>query len=43
VALLSLSEGSAYECLKEFSVEPEEISMEVIEALGFELADTPEW
>ncbi len=43
VALLSLREGSADECLREFSVEPQEISAEVIEAMGFQLEDCPEW
>ena len=43
VALLSLREGNAYECLKEFSVEPEEISLEILEAMGFNLDDRPEW
>lgn len=43
VALLSLREGNAYECLREFSVEPEEISLEILEALGFDLNDLPEW
>ena len=43
IALLSLRDGTAYECLKEFSVEPDEISVEMLEAMGFELADLPEW
>lgn len=43
VALLSLREGNAYECLREFSVEPDEISLEILEALGFDLDDRPEW
>ncbi len=43
VALLSLREGNAYECLREFSVEPEEISLEILEAMGFDMTDRPEW
>lgn len=43
VALLSLRKGSAHECLREFSVEPDEICMEILEAMGFEMADMPEW
>lgn len=43
VALLSIREGNAFECLREFSVEPEEISLEILEALGFDLDDRPEW
>ncbi|MCB9880380.1 MAG: hypothetical protein H6834_01210 [Planctomycetes bacterium] len=43
VALLSLREGTAFECLREFSVEPEEISLEMLEAMGFDMTDRPEW
>ncbi len=43
VGLLSLQDGSAYECLKEFSVAPMEIANEIIEALGFEISDCPAW
>jgi len=43
IALLSLREGSAYECMREFSVEPREISTEIVEAMGFEFDDCPSW
>ncbi len=43
IALLTLREGSAHECMKEFSVEPREIIQEVVEALGFEVANLPEF
>ncbi|MEZ5989192.1 MAG: Clp protease N-terminal domain-containing protein [Planctomycetota bacterium] len=43
LGLLSIQEGSAYECLREFSVEPDEIAKELIEALGFEIEARPTW
>jgi len=43
IALLSIEEGSAYECIREFSVEPSEIIVELVEAMGFEMADCPSW
>lgn len=43
LGLLSIKEGSAYECLREFSVEPDEIAKELIEALGFEIESRPTW
>jgi ATP-dependent Clp protease ATP-binding subunit ClpA len=43
LALLSLDKGSAYDCLKEFSVEPDEILIEMLEALGYEFDALPVW
>lgn len=41
IALLSVRSGSAYECMREFSVEPTEIINEIVEAMGFEVHDCP--
>jgi len=43
LGLLSIKEGSAYECLKEFSVEPDEISKEIVEAIGVDITERPTW
>lgn len=43
IALLSVRSGSAYECMREFSVEPTEIINEIVEAMGFEIHDCPVW
>ncbi len=43
IALLSIREGLAYECMKEFSVEPREIIQEITESLGFQISDLPEF
>jgi ATP-dependent Clp protease ATP-binding subunit ClpA len=43
IALLSIKAGSAYETLKEFSIEPEYVQMLVLEALGYEAEDAPDW
>ena len=43
IALLSVKAGSAYETLKEFSVDPEYVQMLILEAMGFEASDAPDW
>ncbi|MFQ5504401.1 MAG: Clp protease N-terminal domain-containing protein [Planctomycetota bacterium] len=43
IGLLSVQEGSAFECMREFSVSPGEIQRELIEAMGFEVTDCPTW
>lgn len=43
VALLSVKAGSAYETLKEFSIEPTYVQMLVLESMGFEAEDAPDW
>jgi ATP-dependent Clp protease ATP-binding subunit ClpC len=43
IALMSIKEGSCYETLKEFSVEPEDIRIECLESLGFEDEEAPHW
>ncbi|PIE23936.1 MAG: hypothetical protein CSA62_05965 [Planctomycetota bacterium] len=43
IALLSVRSGSAYECMREFSVEPSEIINEIVEAMGFEIHECPAW
>lgn len=43
LGLLSIQEGSAYECLKEFSVEPDEVAKEIVEAMGVDIAERPTW
>ena len=43
IALLSLDTGSAFECMREFSVESHEISTEIVEAMGFEYNECPSW
>ena len=43
IALLSVKAGSAYETFKEFSIEPEYVQMLILEAMGFEADDAPDW
>lgn len=43
VAMMSVRAGSCYETLKEFSIEPDYVAMLVMEALGLEDTDVPEW
>ncbi|MEZ5963228.1 MAG: Clp protease N-terminal domain-containing protein [Planctomycetota bacterium] len=43
VAMMSVRAGSCYETLKEFSIEPGYVAMLVMEALGLEETDIPEW
>ncbi len=43
IALMSVKAGSCYETLKEFSIEAEYVSMLILEAMGLEAEDAPEW
>jgi ATP-dependent Clp protease ATP-binding subunit ClpA len=43
VAMMSVKAGSCYETLKEFSIEPDYVAMLVLEAMGLEADDAPEW
>jgi ATP-dependent Clp protease ATP-binding subunit ClpA len=43
VAMMSVRAGSCYETLKEFSIEPDYVAMLVMEAMGLEEKDIPEW
>lgn len=43
VAMMSVRAGSCYETLKEFSIEPDYVAMLVMEALGLEATEIPEW
>ena len=41
--MMSVRAGSCYETLKEFSIEPDYVAMLVMEAMGLEEKDIPEW
>jgi ATP-dependent Clp protease ATP-binding subunit ClpA len=43
IALLSVKAGSCYETLKEFSIDPDYVRMLVLEAMGLEEEDAPDW
>jgi len=43
IALMSVRAGSAYETLKEFSIDPEYMQMQILEAMGLEAEDAPDW
>ena len=43
VAILSIKSGSCYETLKEFSIEPSYVTMLIMESLGFEESQVPDW
>ncbi len=43
IALMSVKAGSAYETLKEFSIDPAYIQMLILESMGLEAEDAPEW
>jgi ATP-dependent Clp protease ATP-binding subunit ClpC len=43
IALMSVKAGSCYETLKEFSIEPEYVQALILEAMGLEPGDAPEW
>ena len=43
IALLSVKAGSCYETLKEFSVDPDYVRMLILEAMGLEAEDAPDW
>ena len=43
VAILSIKSGSCYETLKEFSIEPDYVTMLIMESMGFEETEVPDW
>lgn len=43
VALMSVKAGSCYETLKEFSIDPDYVLMLILESLGLEASDAPDW
>lgn len=43
IALMSVKAGSCYETLKEFSIDAEYVQMLILEAMGLEAEDAPEW
>ena len=43
LALLSVKAGSCYETLKEFSIEPDYVTGLILESMGMEPDDVPEW
>ena len=43
IALMSVKAGSCYETLKEFSIDPEYVQMLILEAMGREAEDAPDW
>jgi ATP-dependent Clp protease ATP-binding subunit ClpA len=43
IALMSVKAGSAYETLKEFSIDPAYVQMLILESMGLEADDAPEW
>ena len=40
---MSIREGTCFDTLKEFAVEPDDIRIEVLEALGYEDEECPRW
>lgn len=43
LAILSVKAGSCYETLKEFSIEPDYVTGLVMESMGMDPDDVPEW
>ncbi|MHC5064145.1 MAG: Clp protease N-terminal domain-containing protein [Planctomycetota bacterium] len=43
IALMSVKAGSAYETLKEFSIDPAYVQMLILESMGLEAEDAPDW
>lgn len=43
VAILSIKSGSCYETLKEFSIEPSYVTMLIMESMGHEETEVPDW
>lgn len=43
IGLLSVKAGSAYETLKEFSIDPKYVQMLILESMGLEAEDAPDW
>ena len=43
ISILSIKAGSCYETLKEFSIEPSYVTMLIMESMGFEETEVPDW
>jgi ATP-dependent Clp protease ATP-binding subunit ClpB len=43
IAMMSVKAGSCYETLKEFSIDPDYVRLLVLESMGLEAEDAPEW
>ena len=43
IGLLSVKAGSAYETLKEFSIDPKYVQILILETMGLEAEDAPDW
>ena len=43
IALMSIREGTCFDTLKEFAVEPDDIRIECLEGLGYEDEECPKW
>lgn len=43
IAVLSVKAGSCYETLKEFSIDPDYVRLLILEAMGLETEDAPDW
>ena len=43
IAMMSVKAGSCYETLKEFSIDPDYVRMLILEAMGREESDAPDW
>jgi ATP-dependent Clp protease ATP-binding subunit ClpA len=43
IALMSVKAGSCYETLKEFSIDPDYVQELILESLGMEPEDAPDW
>ncbi len=43
IAILSVKAGSCYETLKEFSIDPAYVQMLILESMGLEAEDAPDW
>lgn len=43
VSILSIKSGSCYETLKEFSIEPSYVTMLIMESMGHEETEVPDW
>ena len=41
--MLSVKAGSCYETLKEFSIDPDYVRLLILEAMGLETEDAPDW
>ena len=43
LSIFSVKSGSCYETLKEFSIDPDYVTMLVMESMGLEVEDAPDW